>query len=1221
MAYFKEVNGVQVWVDDEATGVEPSPAQQPAPAQPQPAVEQPAPAEGEEKGLLEQAGDFLTGDHSGLETALDTVKGVAIGATKGAKEIKEAVTPDFGIVESLEEFTGVPLSGVTITDRDEDDEFFSFLTHEENKQKLIREGLEVDGMNAVTPLGKFAQDTAQFMVGFIPAARGLKVAGLAGSTLKNLGNAAVAGGVADALAFDASKKTISEYIQTTPYANEVNQFLVADDNDSDAYKRMLRGIEGAGLGLVLDTAMIGIIKATKSAIKVTDKASDAVFNEGIIKTAKEVKAAEKVVEAAKGASKDKPNTKLESTLPSKFDQDPQKLAEAKFTLAKQEPVLSKAGVDSFIANVKSGKSPVDSGDTPIFNWARMSTDDGGNELNKAWNLMTDAMEKEKLGQGRATPDGVKSHSAEVLQAAQIMEKNAGMKTGDLISELQKRGMDADGMAAHIQAGSAMVLDIQRQVITTAKAVELGDTVAQRELGNLINIATEISKSVKDMQRGSARATAAGRISKKAGAPLDFTKLNLKNVDGTRIEDIGAVARRITSLSDSGELGTMLREVKGESLINRTIRGMNEYYINALLSNPSTQVVNIIGSSIRTLMQPVEKIVGGAIMGNGATVSEGGRQMLYLITSMRESLQFGVKAFKTYDNVVDPGKGTNEFISKNAISMEYKDYMKAGIAKNSQYAAAASINAIGHVVRFPSRMLLTMDEVIKQANYRATLKTNLDTEAAAMFKTTDDGVPIPRQEAEDMRDEYIKRKFAEGFDSDGVGTDANALADARAGTFTTPLDPERGVGTAVVSSISDQVNKMPILRQFVPFIRTPWNILSDVAQRSPGLNLLNSKFRKELMSSDPAIAAQARGKMAVGAALWGGAVMLATEGKITGAGPQDLKVRAMWVKQGWRPYSFVSENDDGSVTYTPYNRMDPIATFLAIAADFNEIASNQSIEDNEEIFAAVIMSLRDQLTSKTFIKSTMNVVNALTGREGQARTSIASHISGFAPGLLMTAGRTYDDWTGVDSEGRPNNVKRITKGGDILDRFRAKVPGYHEDLPAQIDFITGESVMVDQTPIGLVHSSNFMPQAVLKSDPVSKELMEQGVPFQEIARKENEYEFDNNELERLYQLTFQSGKGNMTLNEKLAELMETYDYQSAHSGEDLTGRITGTRKHMIQSVIQEAKREAKEALAEESQRYASYLNNVGQVDDLVNSGYTQEKSQGNVMYRDLIKSLK
>ena len=73
---------------------------------------------------------------------------------------------------------------------------------------------------------------------------------------------------------------------------------------------------------------------------------------------------------------------------------------------------------------------------------------------------------------------------------------------------------------------------------------------------------------------------------------------------------------------------------------------------------------------------------------------------------------------------------------------------------------------------------------------------------------------------------------------------------------------------------------PEFRIFLPFLRTPTNLIRDFFAHTPGLNMLQRRFWQAIKEGGEQ-AAIAKGQMATGTILWVTAGWLASEGLITG----------------------------------------------------------------------------------------------------------------------------------------------------------------------------------------------------------------------------------------------------------------------------------------------------------------------------------------------------
>jgi hypothetical protein len=236
-----------------------------------------------------------------------------------------------------------------------------------------------------------------------------------------------------------------------------------------------------------------------------------------------------------------------------------------------------------------------------------------------------------------------------------------------------------------------------------------------------------------------------------------------------------------------------------------------------------------------------------------------------------------------------------------------------------------VNYIGKAVRLPTRFLTGMDELFKQVNYRAYLRDE------AMQEAFSNKLQPGTSQWSDFVDNYVR----DGFTTGGQAKSETALQMARRSTFTQDF-----VEGGVMQKVSSMVNAHPWLRTILPFVKVPTNILKTFRDMTPGLNMLSSEFRSEFFHSDPTIAADARGRAAVGSAFWAIAVSAAASGRITGGGPKDPELRSRMLESGWQPYSLVIKDANGRKQYIEYKRYEPLAYLFGMAADTADVLGQQ-----------------------------------------------------------------------------------------------------------------------------------------------------------------------------------------------------------------------------------------------------------------------------------------
>lgn len=453
----------------------------------------------------------------------------------------------------------------------------------------------------------------------------------------------------------------------------------------------------------------------------------------------------------------------------------------------------------------------------------------------------------------------------------------------------------------------------------------------------------------------------------------------------------------------------------------------EYWMNSILSGPKTQMVNIVGNGLTQVISTLEAVAGGLSTGNMDVV-----KAVFASWSdwkmFTEAFRFSKKAFKEQDNLLDPANRSFEEAQRGAITGQRVSEAPAigGIVSDS---AKESIDALGNIIRIPSRLLLSTDEFFKQLAYRraARLKAAMsgiqqgirDPKALAghMNKTIDGIVTeggrmmseegLVREATEIASKQGLKGKekaaFIIKYKDDNFNPDSSTLMqyaaeEAQYLTFTKELQ-DKTLGKA----LQDATNKVPYLRLILPFVRTPTNILKFAAERTPAAVLMKEerqRFFEDYKSGDPMRIARANGKILTGGLAAG--VMLETvfnnRDNITGGGPSNEREKEALMATGWRPYSIRIGG-----TYYSYQRLDPIATLLGIAADIVEVGvrEEKAFDESgaEHTANALILSLTRNFTNKSYLAGIQMWADALGDPDRYVEKLGRNYAGSFVPNVL------------------------------------------------------------------------------------------------------------------------------------------------------------------------------------------------------------------------------
>ncbi len=420
-----------------------------------------------------------------------------------------------------------------------------------------------------------------------------------------------------------------------------------------------------------------------------------------------------------------------------------------------------------------------------------------------------------------------------------------------------------------------------------------------------------------------------------------------------------------------------------------LRGGNEIFINNILSNPETHLVNIGSTALNTLAGPIELFLANPL--DAETRARAGFELYYMMSTFSDSMRLASKAFQIEDNIVNPASMV-------------QDAERFAVRVDSNHSAAALVNGLGTAIRIPSRFLLAEDELFKQINFRGYIggKNRYN---GMMKNLTGKDLDNYVNEQNEILFNAIETGSRKGIVSKQLNDlleEAQAYAAER--TFTAPL--KKGSLSGKISDLAQH----PLGRVFFPFVRTPINLLKQTAYRTPGVNLFLDEYRQKLLSTDKAVKQRAIGQMYMGGAMWTGGLAMAVahddpyaELAITGGGPKNFKLLEQKIADGWQPYSFrflmrdpetdeiIIENGKPKYRYVSFQRFDPWSSFLTMSADFASISGHISEEERETLVNVMAVTAVRNLNNKTYLRG-FTEINDLFNNPRKFERWVARRIS-------------------------------------------------------------------------------------------------------------------------------------------------------------------------------------------------------------------------------------
>jgi len=624
----------------------------------------------------------------------------------------------------------------------------------------------------------------------------------------------------------------------------------------------------------------------------------------------------------------------------------------------------------------------------------------------------------------------------------------------------------------------------------------------------------------------------------------------------------------------------------------------EYWMNAILSGPKTQMVNIMGNGLTQAMSTLEAVVGGIASGNLSVVKAvmaswaDGRMIA-------EAASFSKKAFKQNDNLLDPQARSFSDRPQGAITGER---MAAGplggMVTERGLTSKKAFDAFGNFIRIPSRLLLTSDEFFKQLAYRraARLKAAMSgiqqgikdpKRLAEHIHNTLEGViteggrmgseeGLAREAAElatkrnlkgTDKDKFILRYVKENFDQNKSSLIQYAQDEAQYLTFTRDLQ-EGTLGKV----LQEATNKLPMLRLVLPFVRTPTNILKYAFERTPGVFVLKEERQRlfaDLKSGDPIRRSQAVGKMMTGIAVGGVFVDTIYNNReyITGGGPKDPKKKQALMATGWRPYS-IKIGD----TYYSYQRLDPLATLLGVGADLVEVGLREpkAFDESgiERTFLALTLSITRNATNKSYLAGIQNFTDALSDPDRYMAKFGQNFFSSFVPNVISQMA-DYD-------------TQALREVRSVGDAFARKL-GVRSGLDKKRNLL-GEEYLAEQwMGTGFINPIAMSP---FKDDPVLAEMASLNHAFRQpppnlggqidmlAHENDNGQTAYDRQLELLQSVKIQGE----TLRKALTRLVKSRNYQSLTPVSE--PGLESPRVTKINSLLTKYRKEAKRQMLSE-----------------------------------------
>jgi hypothetical protein len=892
-----------------------------------------------------------------------------------------------------------------------------------------------------TLAGSMTHGVTQFLSGYALLG-GVKTAQTAGYAAQ-ASLAAVKGAAVDFTAFDAHEARASDMMIELGMEAEWLRYLAVDENDTVLEGKIKNAVEGMGLGVLAEGIFLGL-RSTKSYVTAKRSADN------------QAKADELFTEAST----------LQKEMQEKTFKEPEDLADLdgtpvatvtdadaaifkgddkfydldEFVDTTQATKLDAKIADEIVDEGMPKKVELDERNAPVG--AKLPDPEDslqgakGNE--KLRNDAGDFRDLDGTGKRSKTISWADSNVKATRLIAKLMKGNGEDGTGIIqlakqLHEYEFNVKDADQYAA---AAIQMETFIWKQfeVLSATPAAKAGESASVRKLEVLAESLRYAQAARMGGASSNARALALQKQVKGVIPDLDF-----------ELSPEGMI-RKLNSEANAGAIRKL------GNVGNKLVNGLNEIWLNSLLSGWTTHAINLTSNAVVGVVDILE-VAGGAGVAALKNPKEGARQLrlakrqaVGVAKYAKISGIMAGKTLKTGRNILDEEGMVNEAVN-NIVGDVAIGSGNIDIGRIFTDPSVSAIDRIGNIIRLPSRGLMGGDELFKQINFRA---------KAYSYAAEEIDKAIGAGKVSDVDfDALVEARVSQAYDiaqqskKGDVVTDpiaAKSMKASRVNTFTNDLGES---GKALQSFVGD----VPLIRQVIPFIRTPINILKWPLRRSP-LKLTQKSFYESIEKGGEE-ASQAIFQVAYGTALWGGAMgMVYNQYTEIPAGKGDVMKVQKWQGSwaGYTPYqkqalraSGASPNSyfaDGE--WNAYNRLDPFAMYIGVAADIRDVLESGEHDTVMESSTAAIIAIANQFKDKTYTKGLSDFIKAADDPERFAEQWFLQKAGSFVPSAVAQF----------------KGDQEIREVRSLMDAVMNRLPVFSETLESTYDIFGQPNIRAD-----------------------------------------------------------------------------------------------------------------------------------------------------------------
>ena len=523
-------------------------------------------------------------------------------------------------------------------------------------------------------------------------------------------------------------------------------------------------------------------------------------------------------------------------------------------------------------------------------------------------------------------------------------------------------------------------------------------------------------------------------------------------------------KTVQSVSDFDQWAKKM--IKGGSMDprhpNRTgilMQELGKMYVHSILSGIKTPIRAIMGTSTATFMRPASQVVGATMSGDKATQRASLSAMNAMIQAIPESFELFKSRLNSYWSGDMASVKTRFYdYAQNDDNWELlrRYYEDSGRASKGDRALFAMSNMArqmnnSNLLTYSTKLMAATDDSFKYILGRARQRE------LAMRRVMDlesKGYDIP-----EITPELMKR-YEDDFHSQVWDANGNIIDDATvfAGKEVSLTGELKGFG----KKLEDAFASTPWTKPFFLFARTGVNGLILTAKHTPGFNLLVKEFNDIARATPKTLdtvvdygiktpadlanhKALQNGRLAIGSSVTFMTAMSFLNGNLTGNGPVDRQKRQAWIDAGYRP----RQMKIGGV-WVGYDAVEPFNLIFSTIADIGDYSLLMGDEWTEQQLQKVSLVIAQSISSKSYFAGIQQMVDMVAGRPGQQKRIVGGILNNTVPlaGLRNDLGKLFNPY-----------MKEINSGVGQSVRNRNLISEYlsGEPLPTKYDLLNGKPI--------------------------------------------------------------------------------------------------------------------------------------------------------------------